>query len=119
MSGRAGRRGKDDKGIVIQMLDEKMEPDIAKGMVYGLPDALYSSYHVSYNMVLNMLRVEDADPENLLKASFHQYQVLHLCIYFYLFIFELVKLLFTLCSMSSRHLLMKLRQMNCNEKPIV
>lgn len=24
MSGRAGRRGKDDKGIVIQMLDEKM-----------------------------------------------------------------------------------------------
>lgn len=74
MSGRAGRRGKDDKGIVIQMLDEKMEPEVTKGMVYGLPDALYSSYHVSYNMVLNMLRVEDADPENLLKASFMQFQ---------------------------------------------
>lgn len=74
MSGRAGRRGKDDKGIVIQMLDEKMEPDVAKDMVYGDPDALYSSYRVSYNMVLNMLRVEDADPENLLKSSFHQYQ---------------------------------------------
>jgi superfamily II RNA helicase len=26
-------------------------------------------------MVLNMLRVEDADPENLLKSSFYQYQV--------------------------------------------
>lgn len=25
MSGRAGRRGKDDRGIVIQMLDEKMD----------------------------------------------------------------------------------------------
>eukprot|EP00957_Ditylum_brightwellii_P153072 11651816-Ditylum_brightwellii.AAC.1 len=25
--GRAGRRGKDDRGIVIQMLDEKMEPE--------------------------------------------------------------------------------------------
>lgn len=74
MSGRAGRRGKDDKGIVIQMLDEKMEPEVTKGMVYGLPDALYSSYHVSYNMVLNMLRVEDADPETLLKASFMQFQ---------------------------------------------
>lgn len=31
MSGRAGRRGKDDRGIVIQMLDEKMDPRVAKG----------------------------------------------------------------------------------------
>jgi len=74
MSGRAGRRGKDDSGIVIQMLDEKMDPEVAKNMIYGASDPLYSSYHVGYNMVLNMLRVEDADPENLLKASFHQYQ---------------------------------------------
>ena len=82
MSGRAGRRGKDDRGIVIQMLDEKMEPEIAKNMIYGASDPLFSSYHVSYNMVLNMLRVEDADPENLLRSSFHQYQVLllSLCI---------------------------------------
>ena len=74
MSGRAGRRGKDDKGNVIQMLDEKMEPKVAKDMIYGASDPLYSSYKVGYNMVLNMLRVEDADPENLLKSSFHQYQ---------------------------------------------
>lgn len=74
MSGRAGRRGKDTSGIVIQMLDEKMEPDVAKGMIYGDPDPLYSSYHIGYNMVLNMLRVEDADPEHLLRSSFHQYQ---------------------------------------------
>jgi ATP-dependent RNA helicase DOB1 len=74
MSGRAGRRGKDDKGIVIQMLDEKMEPDVAKDMLYGDSDPLHSSYHVSYNMVVNMLRVEDSNPENLLRASFHQYQ---------------------------------------------
>lgn len=56
MSGRAGRRGKDDRGIVIQILDEKMEPDVAKNMIYGASDPLFSSYHVSYNMVLNMLR---------------------------------------------------------------
>lgn len=73
MSGRAGRRGKDDKGIVIQMIDEKMEPDVAKNMIYGASDPLYSSYHIDYNMVLNMLRVEGADPQNLIKASFHQY----------------------------------------------
>ena len=74
MSGRAGRRGKDDRGIVIQMLDEKMDPDVAKGMIYGASDPLFSSYRVNYNMVLNMLRVEDADPDNLLRSSFFQYQ---------------------------------------------
>ena len=35
MSGRAGRRGKDDKGIVIMMMNSKMEPDICKTMLYG------------------------------------------------------------------------------------
>jgi len=74
MSGRAGRRGLDASGIVIQMIDEKVDPEITKNMIYGASDALFSSYHVSYNMVLNMLRVEDADPENLLRSSFHQYQ---------------------------------------------
>lgn len=37
MSGRAGRRGKDDRGIVIQMLDEKMDPQVAKGTCPGMP----------------------------------------------------------------------------------
>ena len=74
MAGRAGRRGKDDRGIVIQMLDEKMDPAVAKGILYGTPDELYSSYHVSYNMLLNMLRVEGADPHFLVQSSFHQFQ---------------------------------------------
>lgn len=74
MSGRAGRRGKDDRGVVIQMMDEKMEPTVCKGILYGDPDPLNSSYRISYNMLLNMLRVEDVDPEYLLRASFHQYQ---------------------------------------------
>lgn len=74
MSGRAGRRGKDDRGIVIQMVDEKMEPGVCKGILYGDPDPLNSSYRISYNMLLNMMRVEDIDPEYLLRASFHQFQ---------------------------------------------
>ncbi len=74
MSGRAGRRGKDDRGIVIQMIDEKMEPSVCKGILYGDPDPLNSSYRISYNMLLNLLRVEDVDPEYLLRASFHQFQ---------------------------------------------
>jgi ATP-dependent RNA helicase DOB1 len=74
MSGRAGRRGKDDRGIVIQMLDEKMEPAVCKEILYGAADPLNSSYHISYNMLLNLMRVEDVDPEYLLRASFHQFQ---------------------------------------------
>lgn len=74
MSGRAGRRGKDDRGIVIQMLDEKMEPAVCKDILYGAPDPLNSSYRISYNMLLNLMRVEDVDPEYLIRASFHQFQ---------------------------------------------
>merc|ERR1711957_832714 len=37
-------------------------------------DPLNSSYRISYNMLLNLLRVEDVEPEYLLRASFHQFQ---------------------------------------------
>ena len=40
MSGRAGRRGLDDKGVCVLMLDAKMEPQVAKGMVRGSADPL-------------------------------------------------------------------------------
>ena len=33
MSGRAGRRGLDDKGIVILMVDEKMSPSVGKQII--------------------------------------------------------------------------------------
>ena len=33
MSGRAGRRGIDDKGIVISMLDEKMSASVGKDII--------------------------------------------------------------------------------------
>jgi ATP-dependent RNA helicase DOB1 len=61
-------------GVVILMLDEKMDPSVAQKLLYGVADPLVSAYHVSYNMLLNMLRVEAADPEFLLRSSFHQYQ---------------------------------------------
>ena len=51
-----------------------MEPAVCKGILYGDPDPLNSSYKISYNMLLNLMRVEDVEPEYLLRASFHQFQ---------------------------------------------
>lgn len=76
MSGRAGRRGLDDRGIVVLMLDEKLEPSVAKAMLKGASDKLNSSFHLGYNMLLNLLRVEEADPTYMIKRSFHQFQAL-------------------------------------------
>ncbi|WOK97165.1 DExH-box ATP-dependent RNA helicase DExH9 isoform X1 [Canna indica] len=74
MSGRAGRRGIDQRGICILMVDEKMEPSTAKLMLKGSADSLNSAFHLSYNMLLNQMRCEDGDPEQLLRNSFYQFQ---------------------------------------------
>ncbi|KAF0888097.1 hypothetical protein E2562_010805 [Oryza meyeriana var. granulata] len=74
MSGRAGRRGIDQRGICILMVDEKMEPSTAKMMLKGSADSLNSAFHLSYNMLLNQIRCEDGDPEKLLRYSFYQFQ---------------------------------------------
>ncbi|XP_070531377.1 exosome RNA helicase MTR4 isoform X2 [Cardiocondyla obscurior] len=74
MSGRAGRRGLDDKGIVILMIDEQVSPAVGKTIVQGKPDPINSAFHLTYNMVLNLLRVEEINPEYMLERSFFQFQ---------------------------------------------
>lgn len=74
MSGRAGRRGLDDKGIVILMVDEKVSPAVGREIVQGKPDPINSAFHLTYNMVLNLLRVEEINPEYMLERSFFQFQ---------------------------------------------
>ncbi|RGB27606.1 dead-box family helicase [Rhizophagus diaphanus] len=74
MSGRAGRRGIDARGIIIIMAREKMDPTIVKGIITGESDNLYSSFHLKYNMILNMTRVEGISPEYILQRSFYQFQ---------------------------------------------
>lgn len=74
MSGRAGRRGLDDKGIVILMIDEKVSPATGRDIVKGSADPINSAFHLTYNMVLNLLRVEEINPEYMLERSFYQFQ---------------------------------------------
>ncbi|KAH6695394.1 ATP-dependent RNA helicase DOB1 [Plectosphaerella plurivora] len=74
MAGRAGRRGLDTRGIVIMMIDDKMEPDTARAIVIGQQDKLNSAFYLGYNMVLNLLRIEAISPEFMLDRCFHQFQ---------------------------------------------
>ena len=74
MSGRAGRRGMDERGIVIMVVDEKLSPSVGKALVKGSPDSLDSAFRLTYNMVLNLLRVEEINPEYMLEKSFYQFQ---------------------------------------------
>lgn len=74
MSGRAGRRGLDDRGVVILMCDEKLEPVSAKEMIKGEADRLDSAFHVGYNMVMNLMKVEGISPEYMLERCFFQFQ---------------------------------------------
>jgi ATP-dependent RNA helicase DOB1 len=74
MSGRAGRRGLDDRGIVIMMIDQQMDPGVAKEIVRGQQDNLNSAFHLGYNMILNLMRVEGISPEFMLERCFFQFQ---------------------------------------------
>ncbi|RKF53849.1 ATP-dependent RNA helicase mtr4 [Golovinomyces cichoracearum] len=74
MSGRAGRRGLDDRGIVIMMISNNMEPDACKEIVRGTQDNLNSAFYLGYNMILNLMRVEGISPEFMLEHCFYQFQ---------------------------------------------
>ena len=73
MSGRAGRRGLDDRGTTILLLTESIELQSAKEILSGKPDPLFSSFHLLYNMLLNSLRSEDVDAEWIVARSFLQF----------------------------------------------
>lgn len=56
------------------MCDEKMEAPVGKALLKGKSDKLNSAFHLTYNMVLNLLRVEELNPEYMLQKCFFQFQ---------------------------------------------
>ncbi|CAI0388045.1 unnamed protein product [Linum tenue] len=76
MSGRAGRRGKDDRGICIIMIDEQMEMETLKDMVLGKPAPLVSTFRLSYYSILNLMSRAEGQftAEHVIRNSFHQFQ---------------------------------------------
>ncbi|KAJ7567122.1 hypothetical protein O6H91_02G132600 [Diphasiastrum complanatum] len=76
MSGRAGRRGKDERGYCIIMIDEQMDMNTCKDMILGKPAPLVSTFRLSYYTLLNLMsRAEGQfNAEYVIKNSFHQFQ---------------------------------------------
>ncbi|KAF3774853.1 DExH-box ATP-dependent RNA helicase [Nymphaea thermarum] len=76
MSGRAGRRGKDERGICIIIIDEQMEMNTLKDMVLGKPAPLVSTFRLSYYTILNLMSRTEGQftAEHVIKNSFHQFQ---------------------------------------------
>ncbi|CAG8516159.1 9016_t:CDS:10, partial [Ambispora leptoticha] len=74
MSGRAGRRGKDPTGMVIIACSGDKAPDSStlENMILGNPAKLESQFRLTYNMILNLLRVEELKVEEMIKRSFSE-----------------------------------------------
>lgn len=78
MSGRAGRRGKDDKGFAMMLVDDKLTKTDCKEMLKGEASFLQSSFRLSYYTLLNLIRSRSLgrkdDMEYVISKSFQQFQ---------------------------------------------
>ena len=75
MAGRAGRRGLDNVGYVIIVSsgrDEAPPAAALRKMIHGDPTKLRSQFRLTYNMILNLLRVEALKIEEMIKRSFSE-----------------------------------------------
>jgi hypothetical protein len=74
MAGRAGRRGIDERGVVITMFDQRLEPERAQSIVRGSAARLTSTFHLTYSLMLNAMRTSGIDIEYVILRSFQHFQ---------------------------------------------
>ncbi|SCU90246.1 LAME_0E07690g1_1 [Lachancea meyersii CBS 8951] len=73
MAGRAGRRGLDKTGTVVVMsYTSPLEQASFKEVALGVPTRLQSQFRLTYNMILNLLRIEALRVEEMIKYSFSE-----------------------------------------------
>ncbi|KAF2267930.1 antiviral helicase [Lojkania enalia] len=75
MAGRAGRRGLDTVGTVVIVTpgaEEAPQVSRLRQMILGDPTKLRSQFRLTYNMILNLLRVEALKIEEMIKRSFSE-----------------------------------------------
>lgn len=75
MAGRAGRRGLDKVGTVIMCCFGEQPPPIGmlKKMLTGQCTMLRSQFRLTFNMILNLLRVQEMSVESMIKRSFSEF----------------------------------------------
>lgn len=75
LSGRAGRRGKDDLGHSVVLMQRFTPFETISRLASARTYPLTSSFQPSYNMAVNMIRsYERAEAEHLVNSSFAQFQ---------------------------------------------
>ena len=74
MAGRAGRRGIDQEGNVIVMVDKNIDKTECEKIIKGKSAPLISAFQLSYNQLANLIRLEGLEPNHILSQSFRQFQ---------------------------------------------
>ncbi|KAH0785381.1 Superkiller viralicidic activity 2-like 2 [Histomonas meleagridis] len=75
MSGRAGRRNNDTFGSVVIVINDTNDETETLQLLESPSQPLNSEYHITYHMLLSLLCSSQIKPEDLMRKSFHQFQM--------------------------------------------